>query len=126
MDVANSPNITASAPRSWDVSISGIVASVPTRITISTVDYYLLSTSSKTLNINSTLTTSCGVELSGLALQFAGEDSTYIRSGRSGLSIDQPTTAGKLPIHDYTTYLSFNGSKTVVESLIITKIEQYY
>lgn len=120
--------------RTTNLTISGLQANIPTRITFASIGYGS-STSSVTNFVTSsqTLQTACGAGyqmLVGLLGPFQGQNSDYLQNlitttGACGIGVDTPTSANRLPIRDIASRMK--ASTTIwVTSCIITKIEQYY
>jgi len=131
----------ASQVRSKTITVSGLRANTPTRIYISqyalTIGGGTPSTSYHDINL-SQQRTSCGLLITGLPFEttydnFENQSSTYLPTASgsitgAGISIDTPTTANTLPIHDNVIYTAGGLGKRQywINYFSITSIEQYY
>lgn len=143
LNVATGTRPSASGIITHNVSVSGLRANVPTRITYSnpiiTASVKSFNTwrdTNTTLNKSETVQTSLGFTrntstsgFSGSTLYFDSQNSTYISSSEfsnhAGISVDTPTSSNSLPIQEKNIQRTVN-SIFWVSSFTITKIEQYY
>lgn len=127
----------ATQTRSKTITVSGLRANTPTRIYISQYAYTIGTTPSTSYyDINlSQQRTSCGLLVTTQfnADNFENQSSTYLPTSSGsvttfGISIDTPTTANTLPIHDNVLYTSAGLRKRQywINYFSITSIEQYY
>lgn len=128
------PSISGSSgylERTANLSMSGIKANTPTRITFASIGFGTSASSvSNFITSPVTLITCCGAgrTLNGIVGPFEMQDTTYLKSAITaygcGIGVDHPTTANNLPIRDVSAKMSV--STMWVTSCIITKVEQYY
>lgn len=134
-NIAYNTKPSSTAKRDKSTTINGVIANVPTRITVSQVAINMNTTSNQSVVSSAVQTfgTSCGVIVtytSGATTFFADKDSTYfdtasIASGNVAILVKTPTSANTITIKDIVYRKSITLS-VWIGSFVITKVEQYY
>lgn len=134
LNIAYNSKPSSSAGRSKSTTVNGVLANVPTRITISQIAINLNTTSAQTVVSSSvqTLGTACGAIVnysSGAVQVFSDKESTYLdganTTGNVAIIVQKPTSNNQITIKDIV-YRKSTLYSIWIGSFVVTKIEQYY